>query len=400
MRKTSSKAPILVVLPSVTYGGAELQTMMQIRALRTREVPVKLMILSNVILPEVLEMAELSEDCVCRLGGDNAALDRKFLKSMFRLLSPAVALVRNQSIRKIVAHLPPAHIFVRLIFLNLLLQGRRVDIFQYHHSEQFRQSPPDTFSKRLFHTVNALVGRLCDRSNIFVSEASRADFTGYTYAKNPVVVTNAVDPDKAVDKPGAEAVLCKNGAEGRYTILFAGRLHPTKGHEMFVETFARFLAEEEISQDDIRVLIVGAGSLEAELRNQIGALGLNESVRLIGVQPNPVLLALFAKVDLVVMPSLSEGLPISALEALICGAQLLASDAGGLAEVIRHGENGYKFPAGDGEALSALLRQVWRQGTPGPIDRRASRDDCIEKYSHHRQMDLLLDLIENDGKTS
>jgi hypothetical protein len=79
MRKTSSKAPILVVLPSVTYGGAELQTMMQIRALRTREVPVKLMILSNVILPEVLEMAELPEDCVCRLGGDNAALDHKFL---------------------------------------------------------------------------------------------------------------------------------------------------------------------------------------------------------------------------------------------------------------------------------------------------------------------------------
>jgi glycosyltransferase involved in cell wall biosynthesis len=102
--------------------------------------------------------------------------------------------------------------------------------------------------------------------------------------------------------------------------------------------------------------MLGDGPLLESVRESVHAAGLEGRINLPGwVSPERVLNE-FAHSDLLALPSRSEGLSVVAVQALGMGLAMLLSDAGGNLELVRQGENGFLFPAGDVDALTRQLK--------------------------------------------
>ena len=133
-------------------------------------------------------------------------------------------------------------------------------------------------------------------------------------------------------------------------LLCVGRLIPIKGHDVLLRAVARARrVVRELTLD-----IAGSGPLEAELRSQAAELGLDGAVRFLGqVSSVP-----YTESAVVVVPSLGEGFGMVALEAMERGRPVLASDVGGLPEIVADGETGLVVPAGDADALAWAIAEL------------------------------------------
>ena len=139
-------------------------------------------------------------------------------------------------------------------------------------------------------------------------------------------------------------------------LLFAGRLDPFKGPELLLQAAAMMETKAEI-------VIVGgeAGDAETEhLRKLAAELKLRKRTHFPGAQPQQELALMFSAADVTVVPSYHESFGLVAVESLACGTPVVATRAGGLATIVRHGETGYLLPRGPGffaQKLDALLQQ-------------------------------------------
>ncbi len=131
-----------------------------------------------------------------------------------------------------------------------------------------------------------------------------------------------------------------------------GRLVPVKGHDALLRAMPGVLAKVPSA----RLLIIGDGPDRQILETRAHELGLSGYVFFAG-QVTDVYAALRA-VDVCAMPSLSEGLPYALLEAMAMGKPVVASAVGGLAETLRHCENGVLVRPSDAQALTKALVSV------------------------------------------
>jgi glycosyltransferase involved in cell wall biosynthesis len=139
----------------------------------------------------------------------------------------------------------------------------------------------------------------------------------------------------------------------RPTLLFAGRLEYEKGVQILLRA-VRLVARR---LPWVRLRIVGRGTYAGELERLAGRLGLAGRVRFDGWVEADRLRELYAATDLVVVPSLYEPFGLVALESMACGIPVVASDTGGLPELIEDEGSGILVPPGDHVALArALLR--------------------------------------------
>ncbi len=97
--------------------------------------------------------------------------------------------------------------------------------------------------------------------------------------------------------------------------------------------------------EHVNLIVIGRGSLEEELKELAVKLGVSHRVRFLGFKSG--IYDYLAHVDGLLMPSLHEGLPYTLLEAMSLGRPVLASDVGGLGEVIEHGSTACSSPAND-----------------------------------------------------
>jgi glycosyltransferase involved in cell wall biosynthesis len=126
-----------------------------------------------------------------------------------------------------------------------------------------------------------------------------------------------------------------------------GRFSPEKGHAVFVRSFKEVLKQVPRAH----AVLVGEGPAEASLRELVSAEGLEEHVHFGGYHcaMSPV----FAALDLVVIPSLSEGIPLALLEALLHGKPVVATRVGGIPEVLTGELARWLVRPGDSGALAA-----------------------------------------------
>src|SRR2546427_542898 len=138
---------------------------------------------------------------------------------------------------------------------------------------------------------------------------------------------------------------------GRPTLLFAGRLLAMKG----IETLLRAMARLDPS---VRLLLAGPGE-QGPWKALAYDLGLtSERCEFLGRVPYEAMPTLYRQVDAVVLPSFTESCPMVALEAMACGTPLIAADVGGVSEIVRDGETGWLFPAGDADGLASCVQSV------------------------------------------
>lgn len=131
-------------------------------------------------------------------------------------------------------------------------------------------------------------------------------------------------------------------------VVCVGRLMPVKGIE--------YLIRAAVHVPDARFVIAGEGPLEPELRQLVDSLGLSERVRFAGYVSSAA--AVLAAADVVAMPSLSEGLPLVAIEAGALGKPVVATRVGGIPEIVEDGVTGLLVPPEDPGALGTAIRRL------------------------------------------
>jgi glycosyltransferase involved in cell wall biosynthesis len=178
-------------------------------------------------------------------------------------------------------------------------------------------------------------------------------------ASKYVVVRNGIDVERFA-RPRQRAF------DGSPVIGAVGRLSEEKGHRILLQAMASVIRELPRA----RLVIVGYGALEGELRGRASSLGLDGAVTFTGERDSAEMLPSF---DLFVQPSLYESQGLALLEAMAAGVPAIATDVGGVADVVRDGETGLLVPGADPDALARAIVRVAGDAELGlALSRRAS----------------------------
>jgi PEP-CTERM/exosortase A-associated glycosyltransferase len=189
------------------------------------------------------------------------------------------------------------------------------------------------------------------------------------------VIPNAVDIEHFQVGAVPDPELAKSlGLEGKTVLGFIGSFYAYEGLSLLLDALPRMVAE----QPDIRVLLVGGGQEEQNLKSQAQDLGVADKVIFTGRVAHGEVQHYYDLVDVLVYPRLSMRLtdlvtPLKPLEAMAQGRLVVASDVGGHRELIRDGETGCLFRAGDARHLAATVLQVLEAHQLWPALRAAAR---------------------------
>ncbi|MFQ5673767.1 MAG: glycosyltransferase family 4 protein [Nitrospinales bacterium] len=137
--------------------------------------------------------------------------------------------------------------------------------------------------------------------------------------------------------------------DDRLVLGSVGRLEWEKGFQNLLAAF-RGIADRHAA---VRLDLVGEGSLRPQLESEAEKVGLASRVRFRGALPHDA--AIYKEMDVYIQPAISEGSSITILEAMGMGIPVVATDSGGPAELILHGETGLLTPAGNPAALEEAV---------------------------------------------
>jgi len=158
------------------------------------------------------------------------------------------------------------------------------------------------------------------------------------------------------------------------------RLSEPKTPLVFVEAMKQVVA----GRDDVRIWIVGDGKLREPTERAVGELGLSERTSMLGMRKD--VSALLSASDVVVHSSLREGLPRVVLETLNVGTPLIATNVGGVGEVVKDGDNGLLVPPNDVARLAQAIARALDD--PAAAAARAARGrGAIHPFSAERMLE-------------
>ena len=184
------------------------------------------------------------------------------------------------------------------------------------------------------------------------------------------------------------------GLDNAITFLFVGRLSPEKRMKEFLEAWAEIFSEGSPAPR-IRLVIVGGGPEEAGLKRAVADLGLAGSVTLTG--PKDDLLPYYRAADVFVLPSISEGLSNSMLEAMACGVAVMASRVGGARDAITQGVSGCLFDPLNRVELKECLRGFVADRSLALKMGEQARKTAVENYSMARVADELMEIYSGNA---
>jgi glycosyltransferase involved in cell wall biosynthesis len=135
-------------------------------------------------------------------------------------------------------------------------------------------------------------------------------------------------------------------------ILQVARLDYLKDHATAVRTLYRVVQ----ARPDARLVLVGEGPELPKIQDQVRQLNLESQVRFLGLRKDVA--RLLSAADLFLLTSVSEGIPLTVIEAMAAGLPVVATRVGGVGEVVDDGRTGLLCPAGDHEALAACILRL------------------------------------------
>lgn len=135
------------------------------------------------------------------------------------------------------------------------------------------------------------------------------------------------------------------------TCLYVGALSPVKGVEYLIHAIPQVLKQ----LPDARFLLIGDGPQRKLLEELIRKYDVGKKVELLGYIPHNKLLPYYQRADLFVMPSVNEPQGIVALEAMACGLPVVASNVGGIPDMVQNGKNGILVPPAKPESLAEAI---------------------------------------------
>ncbi|RMH38128.1 MAG: glycosyltransferase family 4 protein [Deltaproteobacteria bacterium] len=228
----------------------------------------------------------------------------------------------------------------RHLGLPVVMRVMGSDINDY--AQQALRRPQIAWGVRHAARIIAVSRALADECGTLGAASDRIDYvpTGVDRA-----VFHPVDRDDARRQLGLPPV-----GDARVVVV-PGRLSPEKGVLVFLDAWRQ-------CDPSWRAVLVGDGPQRADIERRIAELGLGDRVQLAGFQPESRMKLYYAAADAACLPSFEEGWPDVLVESFACGCPWVASDVGGVADVLALTGAGYLVPPRDPGALAARLRDA------------------------------------------
>jgi len=210
-------------------------------------------------------------------------------------------------------------------------------------------------------------------------------------------IPNTVDTNKYFPK-------IKQNGDQPLAINFIGRLHQKKGVEILIKAIKK-LKDKSL---DFRVSIVGDGNLRKDLTMLVKDLKLEGTISFTGIQKEP--LPFYQQADIIAMPSYAEGLPLVLLEAMACKSSIVATEIGGITDVIIKKdsakiteknfcicENGILVLPGDIEGLSNALEELVNNRQLRKKLSQKAYETILESYDLEKVIRCYLELFTSNS---
>jgi glycosyltransferase involved in cell wall biosynthesis len=177
------------------------------------------------------------------------------------------------------------------------------------------------------------------------------------------VIYYGIEPTQDAEAPASlPSPLANDSKPEPARFAYVGRLVPEKGLDVLLRA-AKLLKSEDFR---FHLLLIGDGPERANLEAQIASENLRDVAQVTGFLRGPALAEQMSRIDAVVMPSVwEETAGLAAIEQMMRGRLVIASDIGGLGEIVA--DAGLKFPAGDATSLAAQMKRVI-QADPAILD--------------------------------
>jgi glycosyltransferase involved in cell wall biosynthesis len=346
---------LLLVVDSLEVGGAERQVVDLALALRRNgyEVTVACSVAGD--LSSVLEEAGVPV---------RPLLDRL----VKRRVSLAYAWKLRQLLRRERFDLVHAHIYASVVAAAIATLGTSLPLVITEHTEALWQTWRARWVCRwVYRRVEHIIAVSTPiRRRLIERDGVSPDLI--TVIPNAVVPASEPRPDAPLPLPA--------GLRERPLVGVVARLHPDKGVANFLKAAARVAP----LFPEAHFVVVGDGPLRQELMTLAEDLDLGSRVHFLGFRSDGS--ALMDSLDVLVVPSLTEGSPLVTLEAMAAGVPVVASAVGGIPDQIRHDYEGLLVPPGDtgalGDALLDLLHNPDRARRLGEAGRRRA----TSRFSH------------------
>ena len=197
-----------------------------------------------------------------------------------------------------------------------------------------------------------------------------------------VHVPNSVDAELFRPSPPHAALRDKLGLDPGYVLGFVGEARAKKGLALLLKAFAKVATRV----DAHLLLIGGLRPKDEEIYQLFRRRNAQLSLHLVPYVHQSELADYYNLMDLVLMPSLRDGLPNVLLEAMACERTVVASDVGGLSDVIEDGRNGFLVPARDKQALVEQILSALADADQRRVLGQAARETILRDYTPQHEL--------------
>jgi len=245
-------------------------------------------------------------------------------------------------------HIVHAHGYKAMVFCSVARLWYRFALVKTEHGlpEPMTGGSIRTLRNRLYYFTDSAATRIAHTTVCYVTEDLRTHYRHAHSGLRAMVIPNGVTTMDRCQFPRPPEM-----RDDWFNLVIVGRLDIVKGHHLAIEA----IAAGSVPQD-IHLQIVGVGPREAELRALAKAHGVANRVHILGFQRN--VYDYIAHCNILLMPSLHEGLPYTLLEAMALGIPIVASRVGGLAEVVQDERTGLLVPPQDAKALAQAIGRL------------------------------------------
>lgn len=274
-------------------------------------------------------------------------------------------LLREQKVKLVHTHLFNGHLWGRLA---ALIAGLPV-VSTEHGMDQWRTS--------LHHAFDTLL-TLKNSRMIFVSEEARAFYRSRVpaFKGRDCVFFNGIETARFSGRDSRDKARAELGfSPGAWVVGTAGRFVPEKRHDVFFAALKALRARGL----DAKGLVIGGGPLQESVEGNVRDAGLSDHVVLTGVRQD--LPDLYPAMDVFMLSSDREGLPITILEAMAAGVPVVSTNVGGIHACVRPGETGWLVPPGDAEALALAAYQAYSDAAQTRVKTDAARKLIKNEFS-------------------
>lgn len=380
------RSRVLILSTGLGVGGAEVQVVRLAAELKARgwEVCAACLVKPGPPSDTPVELNAEFLGCVQQLEHEHIefhSLDLKRGVPDFRGVFRLRSLIRSFQPHVVHCHMFHANILGRITRLFCRMPAL---ICTAHSIKEMSALGGPTWHKELFYRVT---DSLADQTTIICNAGfDRYLRVGAVPQRKLRMIPNGVDTD--VFSRSEQLRKRSRGAlriDSEFTWLAVGRLVKQKDYPTLLR------AIELLPNNQLRVLIAGAGCLERELRTECASRGLATQVRFCGQRKD--ILDLYSAADAFVMSSECEGMPVALLEAASMGLPAVVTNVGGNSDIVVDGITGYVVPDHAPTELAGAMRKVM-EATPEQLREmgRAARQHCYEHYRMGTVVDKWLSL--------